>query len=312
MNYIVTSDYDQSYLEKDKIKKINLFKWIYLFVILFVISLSFIPLLLGDTVTDNKTLLFSLNALILTVFSIDYFLRWITYSYRANPASKYPLLFFPFTGVSIIILLGILPSLIILFFPLIENSSSDSFIQILSSLMIFKLGRLILFLNVIPPFRLFTNIFIKQRKILIYVFLFLILVTFLFAVVIFRAEVDSNDKINNYWDSFYFTVISICTIGYGEITPVTGLGKIMIIILAFVGVGIFTIPGAVIAGGFLEEIQEQKQQAATSQEQDSTGDIPIIERTFMRSFNTVKKASNKVKKPKNQKQEEVEEPENIE
>ncbi|MGL4252218.1 MAG: ion transporter [Metamycoplasmataceae bacterium] len=312
LNYIVTSDYDQSYLETDKIKKINLFKWIYLFVILFVISLSFIPLLLGDTVTDNKTLLFSLNALILTVFSIDYFLRWITYSYRANPASKYPLLFFPFTGVSIIILLGILPSLIILFFPLIENNSSDSFIQILSSLMIFKLGRLILFLNVIPPFRLFTNIFIKQRKILIYVFLFLILVTFLFAVVIFRAEVDSNDKINNYWDSFYFTVISICTIGYGEITPVTGLGKIMIIILAFVGVGIFTIPGAVIAGGFLEEIQEQKQQAATSQEQDSTGDIPIIERTFMRSFNTVKKASNKVKKPKNQKQEEVEEPENIE
>ncbi|MGL5617626.1 MAG: potassium channel family protein [Metamycoplasmataceae bacterium] len=292
LNYIVTSDYDQSYLETEKIKKINLFKWLYLFIILFVITISFIPLLLGNTATNNKALVFSLNALIFTVFSIDYLLRWITYRFRASEASKYPLLFFPFTGVSIIILLGILPSFVILFSPLIENNLSDTFIQILSSLMIFKLGRLLLFLNVIAPFRLFTNIFIKQKKILIYVFLFLILVTLLFAMVIFRAEVDSNDKINNYWDSFYFTVISICTIGYGEITPVTDLGKIMIIILAFVGVGIFTIPGAVIAGGFLEEIQEQKKRKETIVKNE-IGNIPIIERTFIKSIDKVKKATKK-------------------
>ncbi|MGL5732782.1 MAG: potassium channel family protein [Metamycoplasmataceae bacterium] len=311
LNYIVTSDYDQSYLEQDKIKRINLFKWLYLFVILFVIALSFIPLLIGNTVTVNKTLVFSLNALIFIVFSIDYLLRWITYRYRAVEASKYPLLFFPFTGVSIIILLGILPSFIILFFPLLENNSSDTFIQVLSSLMIFKLGRLLLFLNVVAPFRLFTNIFIKQKKILIYVFFFLILVTLLFAMVIFRAEVDSNDKINNYWDSFYFTVISICTIGYGEITPVTDLGKIMVIILAFVGVGIFTIPGAVIAGGFLEEIQEQRKREEDAIK-DETGDIPIIERTFMKSINKVKKATKKVKSTKKQTHEQMEDLENKE
>ncbi|MGL5205671.1 MAG: ion transporter [Metamycoplasmataceae bacterium] len=311
LNYIVTSDYDQSYLETDKMKRINLFKWLYLFTILFAISISFIPLLIGNTVTSNRALVFSLNALIFTIFSIDYLLRWITYRYRAKQTTKYPLLSFPFTGVSIIILLGMLPSFVILFFPLFENNTSDAFINILSSLMIFKLGRLLLFLNVIAPFRLFTNIFIKQRKILIYVFLFLILVTFLFAVVIFRAEVDSNDNINNYWDAFYFTVISICTIGYGEITPVTDIGKIMIIILAFVGVGIFTIPGAVIAGGFLEEIQEQKKRDEMVSN-NSSNDIPMIERTFIKGVNTVKNATNKVKKTWKQSQEEIDDSENME
>ncbi|MGL5308774.1 MAG: potassium channel family protein, partial [Metamycoplasmataceae bacterium] len=295
LNYIVTSDYDQSYLESEKIKKINLFKWLYLFLLLFALTVSFIPLLVGNPVTSNKILLFSFNIVIFIIFSIDYLLRWITYKYRASESSKYPSLFFPFTGVSIIILLGILPSFVILFFPLLENDASEDFIQVLSSLVIFKLGRLLLFLNVIPPFRLFTNIFIKQKKILTYVFLFLILVTLLFAVVIYRAEINDNDNINDYWDAFYFTVISICTIGYGEITPVTELGKFMVIVLAFVGVGIFTIPGAVIAAGFLEEIQEQKK---INELQNDLVNLSLIERTFMRSMNSVKKTTKKSKKPK--------------
>lgn len=297
MNYIVTSDYDQSYLETEKIKKINLFKWVYLTSILCAISISFIPLLAGDLVTSNKSILLALNIVMFCIFSIDYFLRWITYSYRARKYSKYPLLFFPFTGVSIIMLFGIMPSFIILFFPLINdneaNQALENFISILSSLVILQLGRLILLLNVVPPFRLFTNIFTKQKKILMYVFLFLILVTLLFSVVIYRAEFEDNDKINSYWDSFYFTVISICTIGYGDIVPVTDLGRIMIIVLAFIGVGIFTIPGAVIAGGFLEEMQEQKKKKENKNKEKEN--ISVVEKTILKSIDGVKKASEKVK-----------------
>ncbi|MGL5204871.1 MAG: hypothetical protein ACRC63_01315, partial [Metamycoplasmataceae bacterium] len=89
LNYIVTSDYDQSYLESEKIKKINLFKWLYLFLLLFALTVSFIPLLVGNPVTSNKILLFSFNIVIFIIFSIDYLLRWITYKYRASESSKY-------------------------------------------------------------------------------------------------------------------------------------------------------------------------------------------------------------------------------
>lgn len=307
MNYIVTSDYDDGYLKSEDIKKINFFKWFYLSFILCAIAISFIPLLAGSFITGNKSLLVPLNVVMFCIFSIDYCFRWITYSYRANKNSRYPLLFFPFTGVSIIMLFGILPSFVILFLPLIKNEALENFIEILSSLVVLQLGRLTLLLNVIPPFRLFTNIFIKQKKILLYVFLFLILVTLLFAIVIYRAEVDQNPNINNYWDSFYFTVISICTIGYGDIVPVTDLGRVMVIVLAFVGVGIFTIPGAVIAGGFLEEIQDERRRNQKKKNNENNNDsdeikekhnqhnFSVAEKTFLKSVNGIKKVSEKVK-----------------
>jgi voltage-gated potassium channel len=96
-------------------------------------------------------------------------------------------------------LFSILPSFVILFFPLIQASETlEKFITVLSSLVILQLGRMVLLLNVVPPFRMFTNIFVKQRKILLYVFIFLVLVTLLFAVIIYRAEVGVNDKITSY------------------------------------------------------------------------------------------------------------------
>lgn len=311
LNYIVTSDYNESYLKEDKAKRINLFKWIYLIFILFALSMSFIPLVAGEIVTSNHTAFLWINIIMFCIFVTDYFLRWITYSFRANKKSKYPLLFFPFTGVSLIMIFAILPSFLALFSSylssLIDGDVINEIIKIFSSLVILQLGRFLLLLNVVPPFRIFTNIFEKQRKILIYVFLFLILVTLLFSIVIYRAEVDEvvngvESKIHNYWDAFYFTVISICTIGYGDITPITDMGRAMVIVLAFVGVGIFTIPGAVIGAGFLDEIQtakeEAKEKAARDLENGSYNDdkgISFIEKTLAKSATKVSSSVGKVK-----------------
>ncbi len=293
MNYVATSDYDESYLEVDKIKKIKFFKWFYLAFILCAVSISFVPLLAGELITDNKNLILGLNVIMFVIFSLDYSFRWITYSYRANKMSKYPFIFFPFTGVSIIMIFGILPSFLILFAPLVENLWNsdvlDSFVTTLSSLVILQLGRLLLLLNVFPPFRIFTNIFQKQRKILLYVFLFLIISTLLFSIILYRAEVTSNDKINNFWDAFYFTVISICTIGYGDIVPITTLGRAMVIILAFVGIAIFTIPSAVIAAGFLEEMQKKNDENDKKIEKKEKRSLSILEKTFLKSVKKVKK-----------------------
>lgn len=307
LNYIATSDYDQSYLKKEKVKTINFFKWVYLIFVLCALAMAFVPLVARSIITTQNTLF--LNITMFCIFSLDYFFRWITYSYRASKKSKYPFFFFPFTGVSLIMLFGIFPSFIALFLPLIEQYFKDEafneIVGVLSSLVILQLGRLILLLNVVAPFRIFTRIFEKQRKILFYVFFFLILVTLLFAVIIYNAEdgkvVDGNvSKINNYWDAFYFTVISICTIGYGDIVPVTDMGKSMVIILAFVGVGIFTIPGAVIGAGFLDELQDAKDKIREQERKNAEEGVKkqdderlsLMEKTIAKSLDQVKKVVN--------------------
>ncbi|WP_245527597.1 potassium channel family protein [Methanotorris igneus] len=54
--------------------------------------------------------------------------------------------------------------------------------------------------------------------------------SFILSCFIWLAENEANPKINNFADAFYFTVISITTIGYGDITPQTMWGKIIIVL----------------------------------------------------------------------------------
>ena len=62
-------------------------------------------------------------------------------------------------------------------------------------------------------------------------FITILTFSFILSCFIWLAENEVNPKINNFADAFYFTVISITTIGYGDITPQTMWGK-MIIVLA--------------------------------------------------------------------------------
>ncbi len=62
-------------------------------------------------------------------------------------------------------------------------------------------------------------------------FITILIFSFILSSFIWLAENGVNPGINNFGDAFYFTVISITTIGYGDITPKTTVGK-MIIVLA--------------------------------------------------------------------------------
>ncbi|WP_421077678.1 hyperpolarization-activated voltage-gated potassium channel [Methanothermococcus sp. Ax23] len=61
-------------------------------------------------------------------------------------------------------------------------------------------------------------------------FITILIFSFILSCFIWLAENEVNPKINNFADAFYFTVISITTIGYGDITPQTMWGKIIIVL----------------------------------------------------------------------------------
>ncbi|AIJ05268.1 Ion transport 2 domain protein [Methanocaldococcus bathoardescens] len=60
-------------------------------------------------------------------------------------------------------------------------------------------------------------------------FLTLLIICFISSCLIWVAEAGVNPAINNFFDAFYFTTISITTVGYGDITPKTDAGKLIII-----------------------------------------------------------------------------------
>jgi hypothetical protein len=62
------------------------------------------------------------------------------------------------------------------------------------------------------------------------------------------------DKFENIPQSIYWAVITLASVGYGDISPVTPMGRLMTIILALLGIGIFAIPAALLSSAFSDQL----------------------------------------------------------
>lgn len=66
------------------------------------------------------------------------------------------------------------------------------------------------------------------------------------------------DKFENIPQSIYWAVITLASVGYGDISPVTPMGRVMTIILALIGIGIFAIPAALLSSAFTDELNKER------------------------------------------------------
>ena len=66
------------------------------------------------------------------------------------------------------------------------------------------------------------------------------------------------DKFENIPTSIYWAVITLASVGYGDISPVTVPGRFMTIVLAFIGIGIFAIPAALLSSAFSDELVKER------------------------------------------------------
>lgn len=68
------------------------------------------------------------------------------------------------------------------------------------------------------------------------------------------------DKFENIPTSIYWAVVTLASVGYGDISPVTPAGRAMTIVLAFIGIGIFAIPAALLSSAFSDELQKEREE----------------------------------------------------
>lgn len=212
-------------------------------VMLICIVASMIPLAVkSDSMTLNI-----IDKITVAVFIIDYILRLITAKIKLSKGIKSYFLY-PIQPMAIIDLLSILPSLI----------------PINAGFKVLRLFRIVRTLKVFRSFKIFrysknfdrlVAVLRKQSKSLMAVLSMAVFYVLFTALVMFNIEPDT---FNTFFDAIYWAAISLTSVGYGDITPVSEVGRLFTMLSAFVGVAIIALPSGIITAGYLDVLKEEK------------------------------------------------------
>ena len=192
-----------------------------------------------------------------SVFIADYLLRWYTADYTQKPPSKSVFVRYPFTFFAIIDLLSILPSLSLLSsgFKLGKLLRLGRLLKTMRAARSFKTLRLLRYSR---NFEIILSVIKKEGQSLLAVGGLAVGYVFFSALIMFQVEPDSFDTL---WDALYWACVTLTTVGYGDIYPVTTLGRILGAIIAFSGIAALAIPTGIITAGLTERIARNTETA---------------------------------------------------
>ncbi len=125
-------------------------------------------------------------------------------------------------------------------------------------LRIFVIFRLFKILRYTRSINTFLEVLSNKRFELTILLLAVGFVTFIGGAIIYVFEAHANPKIGSIFDAIYWSLITIATVGYGDITPVTSEGKVLTMLLIIVGIGAISFSTSIIASAFAEKLQELK------------------------------------------------------
>ena len=74
------------------------------------------------------------------------------------------------------------------------------------------------------------------------------------ALVVFNVEPDS---FNTFFDAIYWATVSLTTVGYGDIYPVSTLGRIITMVSSIFGIAIVALPAGIITAGYMNELNKE-------------------------------------------------------
>lgn len=130
-----------------------------------------------------------------------------------------------------------------------------------SSLQLFSALRVIKVAQYMDSFQTIGKVLRNKRNELLGGMSIVLFVLVLFSVLVYNLEhATQPDKFDNLPDTLYWGVITMTSVGYGDMSPVTSAGKLFGAALAVLGVMSFAIPVGIIAGGFMDLEKEKNTQ----------------------------------------------------
>ncbi len=234
----------------EQAKENDRISFVYDCVMLVAIVASIVPLMFKMDYPVFKTI----EIITVSLFILDYILRWITADYRLGMKSR-SFVVYPFTGWAIVDMLSILPGLSVLG----------------RGFKIFRVTRLLRILRIFKLFRYSDKIQVlgrvvqKEKGVLLTVLGIAVFYVFITALIMFNAEPHVNPvtgatTFEDFFDALYWATVTLTTVGYGDLTPVTDIGRFVSMLSSLFGVAIIALPSGVITASYMEELKSMKQE----------------------------------------------------
>lgn len=198
------------------------------------------------------------------VFTVEYILRiWtapLAYPHQRPVVAR---LKYMVSGMAIIDICSILPFYIPLLLP--AGLGALRGLRIIRLLRVFKISRYNDALSVIG------RVFRKKAHQLFSSTLIVFMLMLIASMVMYDIENEAQpEKFDNVFSAFWWAVATVTTVGYGDLYPITTIGKVLGGIIAFLGIGLVAIPTGIISAGFVEESHKMETEHEMQESNESS------------------------------------------
>ena len=212
---------------------------------LVVIAVSLVPLFFKQDNVGFKII----DKVTVVIFIIDYILRLVTADYKLKKG-KISFIIYPFTFMAIIDLLSILPSLSII-------SRGFKALRVLRMIRAMRVFRIFKAMRYSKSFIIIGNVLKKSKDSLIAVCVLAFGYILISALIIYNVEPDTFET---FFDALYWATVSLTTVGYGDIYPVSIMGRIITMVSSIFGIAIVALPAGIITAGYMNELNRTGKQ----------------------------------------------------
>ena len=232
----------------------QIFDLIILFFILLSVSSVFIATF-EELSSDYKVWFNEIELVAVIIFTIEYLLRIWTADLLYPDAGFFgSRIKYVFSLMALIDLLAILPFYIEIFLPVnLIGVRAVRAVRLVRLLRIFKMGRYFEALNSI------CSVFKRKSREIFSSLFFVLIMLVIASLLIYYAEHDAQPKqFQNAFSGLWWAVATLTTVGYGDIYPVTPLGRFLGAIIAILGIGMVAVPTSILSAGFIEVLEQDE------------------------------------------------------
>lgn len=227
-------------------------------IVLIVLNAFLVGVTNQEVPSDLQGLVFWFGVASTVVFAVEYACRiWVADLMYPHTRPFRARLRYMLSLMGLIDLLAVVPALVLYLVP--GSAAPRDAVRIIRLVRLIKLSRYMLGLQSI------ARVFVKRRQEIIAAFMILALLTVASSVLMYDAEHAAQpDRFDSVLTGLYWAMTTITTTGYGDLVPITPVGRLLAFVIMVLAIGAVAIPAGIFSAGFIEEFRTQRHHRGTA------------------------------------------------